>query len=431
MVSPQDRPPDITTINEITINEITINEITMESNEMERTHYNVMSRKDLEAEVQTMYKRKDKKVHPANFVKSCEGCQKRSRNRQEEPLHPTWTKTVWDKIGVDVVKLPESSEGHKFAVFARDDLSGWSEGRPLVNADSKSVAKFLFEDVICRHGCPRRIVMDGGSENKKVTKSLLKHYRIKQIDISAYHPQSNGLVERGHDTIVNSLSKYCKNDHSAWARHLPLVLWADRISVRRTTGYSAFELLYGRDCMLPVELSLASWSVVDWEGEVESREDLLLARMRQLDERAVKETRAAIELERSRKGNKAYFDQNKNIRTQPLQVGDLVLLHNTKTATARMTDFKFNDKWQGPYRIREVGGTGYYRLAELDGVELKQSFAGNRLKKFFSRGELDIDRSERHETIRVRDTIDLSESEDEEGEEEEELEMLEMIEVNR
>jgi hypothetical protein len=66
MVSPQDRPPNITMINEIMINEITINEITMESNEMEKIQYNVMSRKDLEAEVQTMYKRKDKKVHPAN-----------------------------------------------------------------------------------------------------------------------------------------------------------------------------------------------------------------------------------------------------------------------------------------------------------------------------------------------------------------------------
>src|SRR5438552_211601 len=46
----------------------------------------------------------------ANFVKTCEECQKRAWIRQEEPLHPTWTKTVWNKIGVDVVKLSVSSE---------------------------------------------------------------------------------------------------------------------------------------------------------------------------------------------------------------------------------------------------------------------------------------------------------------------------------
>ena len=38
----------------------------------------------------------------------------------------------------------------------------------------------------------------------------------------------------------------------------------------------------------------------------------------------MKETGAALELERSRKGNKTYFDQNKNILSQPLKVGDLV-----------------------------------------------------------------------------------------------------------
>lgn len=88
---------------------------------------------------------------------------------------------------MDIIKLRMSSEGHKCAVFARDDLTGWSEGRALMELDSKSVAKFLLGDVICRHGCPRRVVTDGASGNKKVTKTLLEHYRIKQINISAYH----------------------------------------------------------------------------------------------------------------------------------------------------------------------------------------------------------------------------------------------------
>ena len=63
-----------------------------------------------------------------------------------------------------------------------------------------------------------------------------------------------------------------------------------------------------------------------------------------------------------------------------MKVGDLVLVY--KTAITRMTEYKFDNKWYGPYRIREVGETGYYRLAEVDGVELKESYAGNRLKSF-------------------------------------------------
>jgi len=83
--------------------------------------------------------------------------------------------------------MPESN-GFKFIVFARDDLSGWVEGHAIRNADSKNVAKFIYEDVICRHGCPLRFVLDGGSENMDLTKDLLEHYRIQRTVVSAYHP---------------------------------------------------------------------------------------------------------------------------------------------------------------------------------------------------------------------------------------------------
>ena len=88
--------------------------------------------------------------------------------------------------------------------------------------------------------------------------------------------------------------------------------------------------MYGRECLLPIDFSSASSSVVDWEGEVKDREDLLIARMRQLDEPSLEIARAAKELERSRKGNKAYFDQHKRMRGDPqqLHVDDLMLCIN-------------------------------------------------------------------------------------------------------
>ena len=57
----------------------------------------------------------------ARFVDTCEECQRRSRMRYEEPLHPTWMTTVWEKVGLDVVKMPNSG-GYTCIVFARDDL---------------------------------------------------------------------------------------------------------------------------------------------------------------------------------------------------------------------------------------------------------------------------------------------------------------------
>jgi hypothetical protein len=42
----------------------------------------------------------------------------------------------------------------------------------------------------------------------------------------------------------------------------------------------------------------------------------------------------------------------------------------------------------------------------LDGTQLVGSFAGNRLKKFFSRADLDRARTERQAVIRVRNDLE-------------------------
>ena len=232
--------------------------------------------------------------------------------------------------------------------------------------------------------------MDRGTENLDLTKDFLERHRIRQTLISAYHPQANGLVDCGHDAIVNGLAKY---DKACWKECLPLALWADRISVRRSTGYSAFELVYGRECLLPVQISIASWCMVDWEGEVKTRKDLLVARIRQLDQRALDEARAAENLERSWKENKDYFDEHKRLRGDgnwQLHVGDLVLLHTGKRQQSRVLKEKLDDYWHRPYRIRQIPeNSTFYYLEEFDGTLLAKTIMGNRLKKFFSWMSLD------------------------------------------
>ena len=67
---------------------------------------------------------------------------------------------------------------------------------------------------------------------------------------------------------------------------------------------------------------------------------------------------------------------------QQIKEGDLVLMHNTRIQ--KSWDKKLDSNWLGPYRVREVSDVGFYRLTELDGTNLEESVAGNRLKKFFS-----------------------------------------------
>ena len=119
-----------------------------------------------------------------------------------------WSTMVWDKVGLDIVYMSRSEEG-SYLVLAQDDLSGWVEGRAIDAANSFNVSKFWYEEFVYRHGCPRRIVLDGGKENMDLTKSLLENCRIQNTIISVYHPQKAGLVECGHAPVVNSLAKYC------------------------------------------------------------------------------------------------------------------------------------------------------------------------------------------------------------------------------
>lgn len=251
----------------------------------------------------------------------------------------------------------------------------------------------------------------------------MRKYGISGASIAPYHPQSNGLVERGHQTIINAIAKYRAADikrnpgdmynpliRKDRTRYLSLAMWADRITVRRSTGYSAFELVYGRECLLPIQLAINSWNVIDWNG-VKDREGLIMARMEQLDERRRMEIDAARNLRLSRLRNKTYFDISKRLRPpgQKLRNGDLVLVFRFPNQKIHSRARKLDERWQGPYRIRdEVEDSTFYMLEELDGTPLKQKFPGDQLKLYFARTRLELGWAEGEE--RFEDVEDADES---------------------
>ena len=326
------------------------------------------------------------KLHKAcaAHVKTCDPCQRRAPTRTEEALHPTWVSSLWEKVGVDIVHMP-SCQGKNYLIMARDDLSGWVEGRAIASANSETVAKFLWEDVICRHSCFRVMVMDGGPENKAAVEELANKYGLKRIITSAYHPEGNGLVERGHAPIVNALSKMSSGGFSNWVRNLHAVLWADRTTCRESTGMTPYRMNYGTEAVLPVELHVPTWQTLPWDT-VRTTEDLLALRARQLQRRDEDLEEARLHLRRHREANKELFDNTHRIQEGGFEEGDLVLLHDTKRDN--MHNEKLAYRWLGPFRIRKaVPNKGYYHIEELNGVQFRDTAAGSRLKKYHCRPE--------------------------------------------
>jgi hypothetical protein len=125
----------------------------------------------------------------------------------------------------------------------------------------------------------------------------------------------------------------------------------------RLTGKAPFDLVFSWQCVLPVQLMLASWGGISW-SDVHSTEDLLEARAQQLEMHAENVLDAAERLSKRKAENKRYFDihRRKWPASQTLHIGDLVLLHNTQLD--KQWRHKLANMWRGSYRIKDLSAVG-------------------------------------------------------------------------
>ena len=148
------------------------------------------------------------------YVKTCKECQKRYKGRRKEPLHPIQIGRAFERVRIDLVgPLPVTDLNNRYIIVATDYLTRWPEARPVPDASAYTLAKFIFEEIICRHGTPKILLSDQGQNFiSEITRLLCEKFLIKHKFSSPYHPQTNGIVERFNCTLVESLAKVKEND---------------------------------------------------------------------------------------------------------------------------------------------------------------------------------------------------------------------------
>ena len=162
---------------------------------------------------------------------------------------------------------------------------------------------------------------------------------IKQIRTSPYHPQTDGMVERFNSTLKRLLRKLTQDPKVEWDRCLPYVLWAYRGTVHKTTGFSPYHLLFGKEMRMPLDQMVRYWKGKETNDETGVVEFIQTLKANMEVVRDLAYERESEEKEKQ----KHYHDLTAKDRV--FAVGDFVLVFRPGKQD------KLQNQWQGPFPI--------------------------------------------------------------------------------
>ena len=89
----------------------------------------------------------------------------------------------------------------------------WPEAFAIPNIEAKTVAEIFVKEIVSRHGAPRVLLSDRGSNFlSSLFREVCFLMNTEKIFTSGYRPQTNGLVERFNGILAQSLSMYVSSD---------------------------------------------------------------------------------------------------------------------------------------------------------------------------------------------------------------------------
>ncbi len=306
------------------------------------------------------------------FCQACPDCQRTSpQTPPPSPLIPLPIIGVpFERIGMDLVgPLPKSARGHEHILVIVDYATRYPEAIPLRKATSKAIAQELF--LLCsRVGIPREILTDQGTPFMSRTMAdLCRLLQIKQLRTTVYHPQTDGLVERFNKTLKQMLRRVAADDRRDWDQMLPYVLFGIREVPQASTGFTPFELLFGRQPRGLLDVAKEAWeqqpathrSTIEHVREMRERIDRVMPLVRE-------------HLAAAQEAQRRHYDRAAQPRE--FQPGDYVLVLVPTAAC------KFLAKWQGPYVITEKLGPVTYRVRQPGRRKETQLYHINLLKRW-------------------------------------------------
>jgi hypothetical protein len=200
------------------------------------------------------------------MVRGCTRCITFDHKQDKAPLLPIIVSMPLEMLHVDFaereiplkkgerLKKNEKLKTSSVLVFT-DHFTRFTMAYAVPDQKAKTVAKFLWEKVICVLGAPAKLMSDQGKQfESTLIAELCSLHGIRKLRTTPYHPAGNGQVERAHQTITKMIGKLEIEEKPDWPTLLPSLTHAYNCTRSAITGYSPHYLMFGRRPRMPVDL---------------------------------------------------------------------------------------------------------------------------------------------------------------------------------
>ncbi len=151
----------------------------------------------------------------------------------------------WDIVSIDILQLPQSQYDSRYLLECADHLNRYLVLAPLKDKTATQVAHALVKHLFCPFSIPRVMLSGNGAEFRNaVVLEICSQFRITQSFTVAYHPASNGFVERGKRKFCEVLWPIVNDLLDNWENWLPQVAASINSSVNDSIGKSPHYILF-------------------------------------------------------------------------------------------------------------------------------------------------------------------------------------------
>lgn len=283
--------------------------------------------------------------------------------KAKAPLVPIESSYPFDMVCVDFLKLDPCKGGFQYVLLVTDHFTRFSQAYATRNKSSKTAAQKLFQDFIPQFGIPDKIHSDRGGEFlSDLFKELHRLAVIKMSKTTAYHPQGNGQVERLNRTLIDMLKAIPESEKKNWKIHLPQLMFAYNSTIHKSTGFTPFYLMFGRESKLPIDCILP---IMTKPLKNKSHEEFVRNWQKSMKEAL---QIANAQMQKSRDYNKKYYDSK--LKQVDIDIGDCVLVRNVeKGGTGKLRSY-----WeQNIYKVvSKMDHVPVYKIKSMKGNKVKQ-----------------------------------------------------------